>query len=96
MQPVVTYLLDKGADLESASYGGLRPLHHACNNSKEAIIVELLERGANPNTKDENENTALHWAAARYLFCHHLRHLHRIMLNNPILISLVAVSHGNY
>jgi ankyrin repeat protein len=65
-QNVVSFLLEKGADLEAQSFGGLRPLHHACNNSKEGIIGKLLDAGANPNARDDNDNTSLHWAAARF------------------------------
>jgi ankyrin repeat protein len=65
LQNVVNYLLEKGADIETQSFGGLRPLHHACNQSKEAIITRLLEAGANTNARDDNDNTCLHWAAAR-------------------------------
>lgn len=57
--------MERGADLETQSYGGMRPLHHACNNSKEAIITYLLDKGASPNARDDNDNSALHWAAAR-------------------------------
>lgn len=64
-QTVVNYLLEKGVDHEAQSFGGLRPLHHACNASREAIIAKLLESGANVNARDDNDNTALHWAAAR-------------------------------
>lgn len=34
-QTVVNYLLEKGVDHEAQSFGGLRPLHHACNASRE-------------------------------------------------------------
>ena len=44
-------LIEKGADIESVSYGGMRPLHHACNTSKEAII-ETIEA----NKYDFTEN----------------------------------------
>ena len=56
----VTYLVDEcGADVESASYGGLRALHHACNNNHEGIIKLLLEKDASPNAVDDAGNMTL-------------------------------------
>ena len=49
----VKAMLDKGADVESAGYGGLRALHHTCNSSKEACVAMLLEHDANPNGADD-------------------------------------------
>ena len=43
----------------------MRSLHHACNTSKEGIIDELLANSADPNAKDENDNTSMHYACAR-------------------------------
>ena len=34
-QAVLEFLVDKGCSLESPSFGGLRPLHHACNKNLE-------------------------------------------------------------
>lgn len=44
--PVVTYLVENGCSLEKASFGGLRPLHHACNKNSERMIRLLLKAGA--------------------------------------------------
>lgn len=52
-EDVAAYLLDKGADVESYGYAGMRALHHACSNSHEGCITLLLERGADPNAVDE-------------------------------------------
>ena len=58
-------LLDKGADVETAGYNGMRALHHVCNSSKEKCVEILLEADANPNATDDANSTPLHWAAAR-------------------------------
>jgi len=63
--PTVTYLLSKDADLESKSYGGLRPLHHACHVYNEDVIKALLEKKADPNSKDDAGNTPLHYTCRR-------------------------------
>lgn len=63
--PTLTYLLSKDADLESKSYGGLRPLHHACHVYNEDVIKLLLEKKADPNSKDDAGNTPLHYACRR-------------------------------
>ena len=58
-------LIDKGADVETAGYNGMRALHHVCNSSKEKCVEILLEADANPNATDDANSTPLHWAAAR-------------------------------
>ncbi|CAN0534159.1 unnamed protein product, partial [Ectocarpus sp. 8 AP-2014] len=64
-EEVATYLLDKGADMESFGYAGMRALHHACSCSHEGCIALLLDRGTDANGADEYGNTGLHYAAAR-------------------------------
>lgn len=52
-EEVAAYLLDKGADIESFGYAGMRALHHACSCSHESCIALLLDRGADANAVDE-------------------------------------------
>ncbi len=58
-------LLDKGVEVETAGYGGMRALHHTCNSSKENCVALLLEYDASTNAPDDSGATALHWASAR-------------------------------
>ncbi len=62
---VVTYLASKEVDLESKSYGGMRPLHHATNSNEENIMRELIAKGVDVNGMDEAGNTPLHYACRR-------------------------------
>jgi len=62
---VMDYLIGKGADVEKAGYGGLRPLHHACNNMKEDAMSKLIDGGCDVMAKDENGCTPLHWSSSR-------------------------------
>lgn len=36
-------------------------LHYSSCKSQVEIVQQLLEKGANPNLKDKNGNTPLHW-----------------------------------
>lgn len=57
--------MELGCTLEQPSFGGLRPLHHACNKNLERVVRVLLNGGADANAKDENGDSPLHFAAAR-------------------------------
>ena len=60
----LTRLHAKGFDKVLAKNCGLRPLHIAVRTRNREMIRELLESGANHNTRDYNGNTPLHLAAA--------------------------------
>ena len=62
---VVNLLIKKEVDLESKSFGGMRPLHHAVNSNEETIIKELLAKGVDANAVDEAGNTPLHYGCRR-------------------------------
>lgn len=48
---VAEYLLQHGADLNTASPGGITPLHAAVMFNQPQMAEWLLEHGANPNPK---------------------------------------------
>ena len=41
---VVQALIESGADVESVSYGGFRPLHHASNFQRDAVVAQVRRR----------------------------------------------------
>ena len=61
----VTMLLGRDADVESKSYGGMRPLHHACHGYDEQVIRDLIAKKADPNGADEAGNRPLHYTSRR-------------------------------
>ncbi len=62
---VVEFLLEKGADVNSAAKNRLNvmPLHSAVANSQMEIALLLLEHGADVNARQEEGFTSLHEAA---------------------------------
>lgn len=62
----VRLLLRHGArvSLRSASGSGLMPLHQAAVTGQSAVCEVLLERGAQVDSLDDDNNTPLHYAAA--------------------------------
>ena len=62
---VVDFLIEAHCDIEMAGPGGLRAIHHSCNSMQEACLKSLVNAGAEVNSKDDNGNTPLFWAASR-------------------------------
>ncbi|CVL09843.1 uncharacterized protein FPRN_13401 [Fusarium proliferatum] len=50
----------KRIDIEDKQ--GCTPLHLACQSSKSSIVSILIEKGANPDIKDDKGNNALHYS----------------------------------
>lgn len=64
--PKVQSLLNKGTPPSIRDSSGYTPLHYAVRQSSEALIVALLEKGADPNAQTPSGLTSpLHRAAAR-------------------------------
>ena len=64
---MVRWLLDNGADVNSADSQGWTPLMVAAYIGSEELVKELLNRHANADMKNIQGLTALDWA----VFCHH-------------------------
>jgi ankyrin repeat protein len=62
---LMSYLIEQGADIDHAAYGGLRPIHHCANVMSEACVKILIEAEAQVDAVDESGNTVLHFIAAR-------------------------------
>jgi ankyrin repeat protein len=63
--PVVEFLLDKGAEINSPSKNRMRvrPLHSAIANRRTDIVKRLLDHGAEVNTTQADDFAPLHEAA---------------------------------
>src|SRR5687767_9324547 len=61
------FLIEKGADVNAAAQNSQRvaPLHAAAAVCDHEIIRMLLDRGANPNSRQQLDYTPLHTAGAR-------------------------------
>ena len=61
------WLIEQGADVNAAADNPQRvaPLHAAAAVRDRETMRELLERGADPNAKQQNDYTPLHGAASR-------------------------------
>ncbi len=55
-------LIDRGANVNTASSQGITPLHEAAMRGQKNAIDLLVARGADVNARDEKGNTALLWA----------------------------------
>ena len=60
---LATWLLDKGAEVNTKDNFGLSPLHWASRKGHRKVVKLLLERGANPNAQESYGFTPLHEAA---------------------------------
>jgi len=61
----IDFLVENECNIEAATFGGLRPLHHACNKNLERIAKKLISLKADPNATDDNLDTPLHYSCAR-------------------------------
>ena len=52
--------LDKGADVNGKGPGGLTALHAACANGHEAVVKELLKRGADTTLANDAGLSLIH------------------------------------
>lgn len=59
---IISYLLDKGADLNATLYSGQTALHAAAGSGKVAAVALLLKRGAKVDARERTGETALHRA----------------------------------
>lgn len=59
---VITFLLEKGAEINKHDDKGACPVHHAASHGIDNLVV-VLEAGADPSTRDVMGRTPLHWAA---------------------------------
>ena len=66
-QPIVArYLIEQGADVNAQAQNAMkvRPVHSAATTGDRETMKMLLDRGADPNAKQQMDYTALHGAAS--------------------------------
>jgi ankyrin repeat protein len=60
---VVKEFLEHGADIESKDFEGWVPLHFACSHGHAAVVIELLDHGADIHCACANGHVAVGIAA---------------------------------
>ena len=63
-QQTMQFLITRGADIESQSASGKRPIHYAAESMMSEAVRMLARKGADVNCVDASGSTALHIAAA--------------------------------
>ena len=61
-EAIVSFLLERGADVNALSTNGSTPLMMAAREGRESIADRLLASGANGNIANESGDTAVTWA----------------------------------
>lgn len=61
---IVTWLLDKGADVNHKNQQGHSPLQYACSKGFKDIVEYLLTHGADINIQDNRGDTSIHRLAS--------------------------------
>lgn len=82
----VRRLLMKGVNPDSCNEDGLTALHQCCIDNNEAMLLLLLEYGANINAEDSEKWTPLHAAAT----CGHLELVRILIARNANLLAVNA------
>ena len=62
---VARLLIDAGAPVNATAAGGYTPLHIAASNGNRDMVVLLLERGADPGTRCDQDKTPADYARER-------------------------------
>nr|CAH8861327.1 unnamed protein product [Trichobilharzia regenti] len=63
IQKVLLLITEHNADVHACNANGLNALHLASKEGHAAVVRELIDRGAKPNTATKKGNTALHIAS---------------------------------
>lgn len=82
----VRRLLMKGVNPDSCNEDGLTALHQCCIDNNEAMLLLLLEYGANINAEDSEKWTPLHAAAT----CGHLELVRILIARSANLLAVNA------
>ncbi|PNP74481.1 hypothetical protein FNYG_12104 [Fusarium nygamai] len=61
-ETIVRWLVSAMKEIDIENKQGCTPLHLACQSSKSSIVSILMEKGANPDSKDDQGNNALHYS----------------------------------
>ena len=61
LKPLISLLLDQGADINACDRNNGTPLYYACTRSKNTNCIQyLLDNGSFPDIKYQNQQTCLH------------------------------------
>ena len=68
------WLLDNDVEIYAADHAGVTPLHLACLKGHLDIVSLLLNQGCGTETRDNEGDTAMHWAATKVSVAAHSKH----------------------